>query len=118
MCVGDVCLCVWVGVDVLMSRISDWIDLGLGGRLVLLVVPILVPVLAAGHVLRGVAHLGGVVVDLAQLAAQIPGILAVQAHVELLAVGGMGVLGVGHHLAAIIGLGLILGALEAGLRCS
>lgn len=84
--------------------------------LVLLVIGLLVPVLAAGHILRGVAHLGGIVVDLAQLAAQIARILAVQAHVELLAVSGMRVLGMGHHLAAIVGLWLILGAHEAGLR--
>lgn len=83
--------------------------------LVLLIIGLLVPILTAGHILGRIAHLGDIVVDLSQLAAQIAGILTVQADIELLAICGMRVPGMGDHLTTHIGLGLVLGAGEAAL---
>lgn len=83
--------------------------------LILLIIAILVPILTAGHILRRIAHLGDIVVDLTQLATQITWILTIQADIELLAICGMRISGMGNHLAADIGLGLILGAGEAAL---
>lgn len=83
--------------------------------LVLLIIALLVPILTAGHILRRIAHLSNIVVDLSQLAAKIARILTVQADIELLAICGMRVPGMGDHLATHIALGLVLGAGEAAL---
>lgn len=70
----------------------------------------------SAHVLRGVASLRLLVVDLSDLAAEVPGLNAVQAHVEALAVSRVRELGVGHGQALGVNL-LVLGALETvGLR--
>ena len=63
------------------------------------------------YILGSVALLGQLVVDEAELAALLAGRDAVQAHVELGAVVGVGVLGVGVELAELVSGG-VGGALE------
>lgn len=72
-----------------------------------------VPVFTPGHVLGCVTPLGLVIVHLSHGAAQGTGFQSVQAHVELLAVGGMGVLGVHNHLSGVVGASAFLGARES-----
>lgn len=81
--------------------------------LVLLVVSGRVPVFASGHVLRRVTPLGLLVVHLSHGAAQRTRFESVQADVELLAVGGVRVLGVHDDLAGVIGASRVLGARES-----
>merc|ERR1719201_1507270 len=92
------------------------LGLGLGPLLppLLRLVPVLqegVVVFALWNVLWGVALLGELVVDEAELAALLTGRDSVQADVELGTVVGIGVLGVGVELTKLIG-GSLLGAGE------
>ena len=71
--------------------------------------------LPLGHVLGGVALAANVIEDEAELAALLPGSDAVQADVELGAVGGIGVLGVG--VGDAIGINFVVGgASKAALK--
>lgn len=70
----------------------------------------------SGNILGRIAALRHLVINGARLAAQIARLHAVQAHVELLAIGRMRELGMGDRLAVgIVALQRLLGALESVL---
>ena len=81
--------------------------------LVLLLVGVLVPVLAAGHIFGGVAHFRLIVVDFAELAAQVSWVFAVEADVELLAISWVRILGMHDDLTILIGLWTVFRTGEA-----
>lgn len=73
---------------------------------------ILVPIFTAGHIIGSIAHFTFVVIDFTGLAAQITRIFTVQAHVEFLAIGRMGISGMSNNLASFIGFRLVFGAFK------